>query len=327
MMSLASATAAAVLLGGMLLAPAGGMAAENPPPAPAQAAAEPAARLTVTSDSECPSGAAITAELEAISPLDQGPSGTVHVHMSGEMLIVELVSGTTTQRQLPVTGDCGTRATTVALVIATWTGELSSAAAGEPTLRPTSGTLAGSPAASSPPAVVPAFVHERELGTGLLLSLSGRLAPGLEIDYVQTRAPRGWGWQAGLAVPVRRESSGPGLSTSWTRAAVNLAINRRSTWRRVALSASAGLVGAYTFISARGYSFERSARALTVGAMAEVRAAIPWWRLRVWTALRGGRWLVPQSVDIETQGGDRVATIDLPSWDLQWALGLSYLFR
>jgi hypothetical protein len=30
---------------------------------------------------------------------------------------------------------------------------------------------------------------------------------------------------------------------------------------------------------------------------------------------------------IETQGGDRVATVDLPSWDFQWALGLSYLFR
>jgi hypothetical protein len=66
---------------------------------------------------------------------------------------------------------------------------------------------------------------------------------------------------------------------------------------------------------------------LTIGVLAEARAGIPWGPLRVWSAWRAGRWLVPQSMVIETQGGDRVATVDLPSWDFQWALGLSYLFR
>jgi hypothetical protein len=246
------------------------------------------------------------------------------VRTSGDRLMVDLVSDTTTQRELAAVGDCRTRATTVALVVATWTGELSTAASTEPSLRPSTAAALPAPV-PEPVRAVP--VSTRELGAGLLLSLSGGPAPGVEIDFVQTRAPRGLGWQAGLVAPARRESTGSGLSTRWTRLAGDVAVNGTITLDPVALSASAGFLGAYTFIAARGYDLEGNARAFTVGVVTEARAAIPWGRLRVWTALRGGRWLLPQSIIIETQAGDRVATVDLPSWDFQWALGLSYPLR
>lgn len=330
---LARATAAAVFLGGLLLSPH--LLAEDPTPnpsamtsAPAEPAAampEPAARLSISSDSECPSGSAIAAELAALIAPAEWPSGAVRVRATSDRLLVELVADTATQRELAAIGDCTVRATTVALVIATWTGELS--AAGEPALRSASGP--GEPQATplAPPAVPTASLTERELGAGLLLSLSGGLAPGVTIDFVQTRAPRGLGWQAGLVLPAQRELSGVGGSTHWTRAAASVAINGRITLPPVALSMAAGLVAAYTLTAGRGYPVEQDMQALTGGVMAEARAAIPWGRLRVWTGLRGCRWLWLQSVVVETQGGDRVATGDLPSWDFQWVVGLGYVFR
>ncbi len=321
----ASATAAAVFLGGLLATPPPTLAQDaSPVTADAAPPSTPPSRLSITSDSECPSGQAVRAELEAIGPPDQEASGTVSVRVVDNRLLVDLVSGTATRRELAATGDCATRATTVALVIATWTGEL--AVAGEPTLRPPNDPPAPEPARVSP-VVAPPSAREHELGAGPVLTLSDGLAPGVEVDYLQTRAPRGLGWQAGLLLPARRDRSDHGLVTRWTRPAVSVALNGRITLRSVALSAGAGLVAAYTLISARGYSFQHDARALTLGTMVEARAALPWGRLRVWTALRGGRWLIPQAVMIETQDGDRVATIDLPSWDLQWAVGLGYLLR
>lgn len=330
---LARATAAAVFLGGMLLSPH--LLAENPTPqvsamvpaptGPAAAMPEPAARLSIGSDSECPSGSTIAAELAALIPPAEWPSGTVRVRATSDKLLVELVADTATQRELAATGDCTVRATTVALVIATWTGELS--AASEPVLPSASAPRAPQPTPPAPPAIPVAAVHERELGAGLLLSMSGGFAPGVTMDFVQTRAPRGLGWQAGLTLPAQRELSGIGGSTHWTRAAASVALNGRITLPPVVLSMATGLAAAYTLTSGRGYPVEQDMQALTGGVMAEARAAIPWGRLRVWTGLRGCRWLWIQSVVIETQGGDRVATGDLPSWDFQWVVGLGYVFR
>jgi hypothetical protein len=320
---LARATAAAGFLGGLLLSPP--LLAEDQTPAPGAVVPEPAARLSISSDSPCPSQAAIAAELAALLPPAEWPSGTVRVRATSDKLLVELVADTATQRELAATEDCGMRAITVALVIATWTGELS--AASEPALRSNSEPREPPPALLAPPAVPVASLHERELGAGLLLSVSGGLAPGITIDFVQTRAPRGLGWQAGLTLPAQRELSGMGGSTHWTRAAASVAVNGRITLPPVALSTAAGLVAAYTLTSGRGYPVEQDMQALTGGIMAEARAAIPWGRLRVWTGLRGFRWLWVQSVVIETQGGDRVASGDLPSWDFQWVVGLGYVFR
>ena len=319
--------AAAVFLGTVLLSSV--LRAQGGEPAAAAVApGETApARLGITSDSDCPSGPAITAGLAELGPPEGWPIGTVGVRTLGDKLIVDLISGTTTQRELPLSGDCATRATTVALVIATWTGELSSAAVGEPALRPATGApVPGAAPTPAPAARAPSFT-ERELGAGLLLSLSDGFAAGAEIDYVQTRAPRGLGWQASVMLPTQRQSTAADLSTRWTRAAASLAVNGRASVHPVALSASMGLAAAYTIIAAHGYTYEQDARAFTLGIGAEVRVAIPWGPLRVWSALRAGRWLLPQSVMIETQGGDRVATIDLPSWDFQAAVGLSTLFR
>jgi hypothetical protein len=293
--------------------------------------AEP--RLTIESDSTCPSGPAVLDALATLVPPAEWPSGMVRIQTDADTLAVELISdGSSTQRRLHVAADCGLRATTVALVIVTWTGQLASDAAGTPVLREqTAGTHSEVPVQAPPvtvstPSVV-ATAAERELGAGLLLSVSGGIEPGVRIDFVETRAPRGLGWLVGLTLPAQRQSAAAPGAIRWTRAAANIAINGRLTLHRLVLSADLGLAGAYTFTSAYGYSIDQGSDALTGGLVAGVRLAVPWRRMRIWTDVRAYKWLFPQTIAFDALTGGRVATVELPSFDFQWAMGLAYLFR
>lgn len=323
-------------------APAAGAASEAPPllgPEPVKGGVPPGSsdtgepRLTIVSDSACPSEQAVTEALSRLCPPVKRPKGTVRIHAAADVLAVELIADGRTYRQLRVTDECAVRAVTVALVIATWTGELVSDATEAPVLR--GPAPAGKQAPVAPPSVripasasaVVAFGTERELGAGPLLAVSGGGAPGVHIDFVQTRAPSGLGFQVVLTLPARRERAADGASTSWTRAAVSVAINGRITWRRLAVSVEAGPAGAYTITSGHGYAIAQGAQALTAGFVAGARLALPWWRLCLWTDVRAYKWLLPQTVAVDSTAGGRVATLTLPSSDFHWALGLAYRFR
>ena len=318
----------ALLLGGCL-SPFHATAADNDGPPSSGTPTGP--RLTITSDSTCPTGSAVAEALAALIPPVDWPGGTVRIQSMADVHVVELVSDESTRRQVRMTADCGLRATTVALVIATWTGELASDAAGAPVLRAHATSRPGEVPAKIPPVTTTALsvvpVSERELGAGLLLSSSGGLAPGGRIDFVQTRAPKGLGWQVGLALPARRERAAFDGTTSWTRAAASLAVNGRVTLRRFIVSADAGLAVTYTFTSGHGYTIHQSAEALTGGLAAGARLALPWQHMRVWTDLRAYKWLFPQALTVNSPEGDRLATVALPSSDFQWAMGLAYLFH
>lgn len=301
--------------------------APEPAPAPTGAAGS---RLTIASDSACPSGPAVAEALTLLSPPSQWPSGSVRIQAAGETLWVELVADGATQRRLRVADDCGTRATTVALVIATWTGELASDAALAPVLRGERPRSETAPPPPPPPAVetppIVAGSNDRTLGAGLLLALPDGVVPGVRIDFVQTRAPQGLGWQIGLALPARRERAAGGATARWTRAAANLTLNSRLTVRGLAVSVDAGLAGAYTATAGQGYAITQGSEALTAGLVAGARLALPWRRLYIWTEIRAYRWLFPQSVAVDA-AGSRVATVALPSSDLHVAVGLAYRLR
>jgi hypothetical protein len=316
------------------------MAAANAwaePPAPEAASLgapdSSAPRLTITSDSACPSEPSVLEALATLVPPDRWPEGTVNIQTAADQLVVqlisELLSDGSTQRQLSVPADCDLRAATVALVILTWTGRLASEAAGTPELRgQTKGSQA--PAGALPvtkDSTPSSATAERELAAGLLLSVSGGLAPGARIDFVETRAPRGLGWQLGLTLPAQRERGTALATTSWTRAAASVAINGRVTLRHLFVSADVGLAGAYAFTSAQGYSMRHGSEAITGGFVGGTRLELPWRRLRMWTDFRVTKWLFPQTIAFDAPAGERLATVALPSFDVQCALGLAYLFR
>jgi hypothetical protein len=297
--------------------------------APAVASDAPVTqRLTIASDSSCPSETAIGEALAGLRPAAEWPSGAVRVHAAADALVVDL--GTDSQRRLTVVPECTVRAATVALVIATWMDDLPAEAAATPVLHPTANETPAK--AAQPPTVPPDATRapgssEQEIGAGLLLAVAGGIAPGVRVDFLQSRNPRGLGWQASLTLPAQHKLTTAGGSTRWTRAAASIALNGRVTVGRYAVSADSGLAGAYTFTSGQGYSIDQSAQSLTCGFVAGVRVGLPWRHVRLWTDLHIYKWLYPQSIQVDSAAGDRMATTLLPSWDGQWTLGLSYLFR
>jgi hypothetical protein len=283
-----------------------------------------ASRLMIASETTCPSQSAVAEALAAMCPPAEWPSGSVRIQTVGDRLIVDLAFHESTRREVDVGADCGFRAGTVALLIATWAGKLSSDAAGMPILRGQAAGDRGALDAGRRSVSLPAT--ERELGLGLLVAVSGGVAPGIAIDFVETRAPRGLGWQATLALPAQRERATAGGTTGWTRATASIGLNGRAPLGRWRLSVAAGFAGAFTITSGHGYAIEQGWEALTGGLVAGARLALPWHRLRLWTDVRAYKWLFPQTVAVDSQAGERVATVALPSWDLQGCVGVAYPF-
>ena len=291
----------------------------------AAAKAPPTSRLTIASETTCPSQSAVAEALAAMCPPAEWPSGSVQIQAVGSKLMVDLAFHESTRREVDVEGDCGLRAETVALVIATWAGKLSSDAAVIPILRGPAASARVESDAERRGVALPAT--ERELGLEFLVAVSGGVAPGVAIDFVETRAPRGLGWEVGLTLPAQRERAAAGGTTGWTRAAASVGMNGRVPLGRWSLSVAAGLAGAYTTTSGHGYAIEQGWEALTGGLVAGARLALPWRRLRLWTEVRAYKWLFPQTVAVDSPAGDRIATITLPSWDLQGCVGGAYPFR
>jgi len=284
-------------------------------------------RLTIASDSSCPSGEAVVEALLGLRPAGAWPSKTVRIHAEDRFLFVDLGTGTASRRQLAVVPDCATRALMVAVVIATWMDDLPAETADAPVLRSPTPRPVPLTAERIPPPNLPSASNEREVGLGLLMAASGGIVPGLRVDFVQSRRPRGLGWQAGLALPAWRELSTAVGSIRWTRPSVYVALNARIPVGRYLLAGDGGLAGAYTFAKGQGYAIDQNAQSFTFGFVAGMRLGIPWRRFRIWADLRFYGWLTTQSIQIDSTAGERVASSSLPSWDGQLSVGLSYVFR
>jgi len=279
-----------------------------------------ASQLAIASDSFCPSADAVREALLGLRPAEEWPSTTVAIHAQEQLLSVELGSLDSIQRQLAVGPDCAARATTVALVIATWMNDLPAEVAGTPILR--------SPIILAPELPMPKPAIARyELGAGLLAALNGGITPGVRMEFLRLPGDRGVGWQASLVLPAAREVALGGGVTRWTRVAASVALNAVLARKKFFISGDGGLAGAYTLAWGQGYAVNQTDQSFTYGLVAGVRAGIPWGRLRLWTDLRAAKWLYDQSVQIDSDFGGPVTRISLPTWDAQWAMGLSYALR
>ncbi len=299
--------------------------------APGASRTETQPPLLVTSNTDCPSGSDVLAALAAMAPPAEWPHGSVRIHATTDLLLVDLMFEESARREVSAPADCHARAATVALVIATWTGKLPSDAAAMPVLPGPAPANASTPVAPAPttpaPTPPPSVVTQHELGAGLLVAFSGGIAPGIALHFAQSRIPRGLGWQAALTLPARRDRSAAGGTTGWTRAAASVGLSAGAPLASFTATIEAGIAGAYTLTSGQGYSIDQGSEALTAGAFAGGRLSLPWRRLHLWTELRAYRWLLPQKVAVTTAEGLPVATVDLPSSDFHCTVGISYVFR
>jgi len=283
--------------------------------------------LAIVSDSDCPSGEAVRDALLGLRPVEEWPSLSVAIHTTEQILEVEIGSQKTNPRQLIVGPDCATRATAVALVITTWTGELPVEAAGTPVLQP-SAVVIQPPAVKQLEAAIPrADARQSEIGAGLLAATAGGIVPGIRLEFGRMSRGSGLGWQVDLTVPAAREVALGGGTTHWTRVSAGVGLDARWARRRFSLDGELGAVATLTYAWGQGYVANQSDWSPTWGLVAGMRAGVPWGRARIWIDIRACKWLREQSVQIDPVTTGTAITANLPSWDAQGAIGISYIFQ
>ena len=242
------------------------------------------------------------------------------------MLVVEIGPQQTNPRQLAVGPDCAARATAVALVIYTWTGDLPIEGEGTPILQPVALSLQPSPG-KQPEKLIPKSARQSEIGAGLLAATVGGIVPGGRVEFGRMRRGSGLGWQVDLAVPAARQVDVGGGTTRWMRISAGVALDARWAMRRLFLDGELGGVVALTYAWGQGYLANQSDWSPTWGLGAGVRTGILWGRTRLWLDLRAVKWLREQSVQINPATTGTATTAKLPSWDAQAAIGISHVFQ
>ena len=137
-------------------------------PCRVQGAAE--TNLVVSSNSDCPSGQAVSEALWAIRPDSEWPALTATVQVLEDRIQVTLGEDQSHPREIPLLADCTDRANRVALVIAVWSGALPAHDTSAPQLS------VAVPAPVLVPAKKSAMVSE--LGIAGLYSTVGGWVPG-----------------------------------------------------------------------------------------------------------------------------------------------------
>ena len=283
--------------------------------------------LVIVSDSDCPSGEAVRKALLALHPAEEWPALSAAIHATEQMLAVEIGPPKTNPRQLAVGPDCATRATAVALVITTWTGALPVEAAGTPVLQAPAVVIQPPAEKKSVEVILKTDARHSEIGAGVLAAIAGGIVPGIRLEFGRMRPGSGLGWQVDVAVPAAREVNVGDGTTRWTRVSAGAGLVARWATRRLFFDGQVDGVAALTYAWGQGYMANQSDRSPTWGLAAGMRAGVPWGRVRIWIDMRALKWLREQSVQIDPVTTGNATSTQLPSWDAQGAVGISYIFQ
>lgn len=283
--------------------------------------------LVIVSDSNCPSGEAVRDALVGLRPVEPWPALSVAIHDTSQMLVVEIGPQNTNPRQLALGPDCATRATAVALVISTWTGDLPVEAVGTPVLQPSAVVLQPLTMKKPEEVIARADARQSEIGAGLLAATAGGIVPGGRSEFGRMRRGSGLGWQVDLTVPAARGVTIGGGTTRWMRVSAGVGLDARWAMPRFFLDGELGGVAALTYAWGQGYVANQSDWSPTWGLGAGIRAGVPWGRIRLWLDLRAVKWLREQSVQIDPVTTGTATAANLPSWDAQGAIGISYVLQ
>ena len=290
--------------------------------------------LMIVSDSNCPSAEAVREALVGLRSVGQWPALSVAVRATLRTLMVEIGPQKTNPRQLAVGPDCAGRATAVALVISTWTVDLPVEAEGTPilqpatpVLQPSTPVLQPSPGEKPEKMITKTNAGQSEIGAGLLAATAGGIVPGGRVEFGRMRHGSGLGWQVDLTVPAARQVNIGGGTTRWMRISAGVALDARWAMRRFFLDGELGGAAALTYAWGQGYVANQSDWSPTWGLGAGIRAGIPWGRTRLWVDIRAVKWLREQSVQIDPVTTGTAATVNVPSWDAQAAIGISYVLQ
>lgn len=314
-------------------------------------------KVSVASDSACPSANAVHEALEALGARNVARPAWATVHSRGDQLTIELSWPGDPQseaRKLTVESDCESRAQSAAVVIASWLGILPEATLvstplglppveipyakvvpREPEKKPVveSPTITPSTEAPAHPVEAGAFVGDGAfsgrrswLGGGLGGLAGGGEVPGLRIELVRARANAGFhlGWMASTLVSMPRSQSLDGGTSSWIRPAIGMAGMASWGGPRVRLAIDLGPLAGLTVAWGSGYPHNQTDASPTLGVTGGLRLQLALASSMLWGELRVIDWLRGESLQHEIQPTGIVGSVDLPSLEGLVSLGWSF---
>jgi hypothetical protein len=246
------------------------------------------------------------------------------------VMLARADGGGTATRQLPRAGSCEAQAETIAVLLASWEGEIHP----ELSLRAATSTLsAGTPRGAGTPALAVATraTAPSSSGRGLAIEAIGigvggawspdSLAPSARIDLSIGNGASGWLGRLSLeAAGEQTVNVTPGHG-DWWRAALALGgdYGARLGQRWVARAGVAGILG---FVTVGGSGYSRDQRSTSLDAGAEALARIEWRRGRIapWFGVALLARLRRQYVDV----GGTTGSATLPLLEPSLALGADF---
>lgn len=277
----------------------------------------------LTSDSECPSAAEVTAHIANLWRGERALSGAAHIRQDGARLHIDLAGEDepVVTRSLPVDADCRSRAQAAALVIAAWLDTANADLIGLAAPLPPTPTPASDPLRPTSPPSAPQLM----LGLGGFASVdSGGAGALLAPEAAWLRLLGQMGLRAGLSFPLPRTMTVGYGSSRWWRPGLDvgmvLSLNQ-GPWN---LWASAGPVLGLLVVTGKGFDENHTDVVLSWGALAGLRLS----RTRpgggaVWAELRGLLWPWAQSIRNEVMGSPWRESA-LPRLEGHLGLGFSY---
>jgi hypothetical protein len=225
-------------------------------------------------------------------------------------------------RRLPPAATCSEQAATVAVTVAVWEAQI------HPEISLRLDSLRGSPATTPPPmvrrAVEPAAPPARTLavGVGLLGSWQpGSVAPGARVDAMLGTVGRGWRWRLSVAgVGEHRLTLPPGYADWWRLYAALGADYALPLGRRWSVALGAAGVLGMADASGTGYSSDRTARSLDLGAEVLLRVELRLGAVRPWIGVALLAWLRKQTLEVIGSG----TSVALPRTEPLVALGVDF---
>jgi hypothetical protein len=285
---------------------------------PCTAEGSPETNLVVRSNSDCPSGQAVSEALWAVRPDSEWPALSATLEVIEDHVQVTLGDDLKHRRDIPVPTDCADRANRVALVIAVWSGALPAHDTAAPQLS------VAAPAPVLVPAKKSAMVGE--LGIVGLYSTVGGWVPGAGVELGWLRREGWWGiraWGAYQSAKSFRVDIG---DSPYDRTLLGAAMVLR--WERawLFLSGDGGMAGSYTRAHGDGYSQNQSASGLNVGLVADARVGLRLGSYRIWADARLYRWLGKETIRVDPLVAGTSTTSTLPTWDAHLGIGAGVVF-
>ena len=285
--------------------------------------------VVVPSDATCPSVEMLRAALP-VRPNGEWPQQTVTVEVAGDRLSLSLGEAPAARREIPTDRDCSVRAQNVAVVIATWSGELGSRPTDSRVLtaenpKPVPILTVASPAAAPTPAKRSNHVFELD-GAGFY-SLSWGHAPGAWLGVGRLPRYGGFGVRLLGAYQSARDVALEGGSNQILRFFAGAALTYHLQRTHFFASGDAGLVGTLTRAQGTGYQANRADSTTNFGGVAELRGGLRFGRARLWLNARVLSLVHADTVKVESTSpgvGDRAS---LSRWDGQLGAGLGFRFE